>query len=294
MNQNMRLHKSRIRRHFRIASAAAVLVILLLTGTVCFAAEMPSWYPDDVSSFTDFHNENAARVVDDADVFTDSEEYELTNQINELIEKHNMDFVIYTTNSSYGLSHDILAADFYQFNGYGIGSDYDGSVFMICFEPGNRGWFTAARGSHCRSYYTQDSINQLDDLIEDDMVDGNYFSAAKDYVSIIDQLYSTGKIKAPKNTGRNIGISAVIGLIAGLITMGVMNSGMKKVKVATNADPYVVRGSFKIRKSRDHFLYMHVTRTRRENNNRSGGGSSFSGGFSSSGGGSFSGGGRKF
>lgn len=271
----------------------AFLLSLLLCST-CFAEEKPDWYPDDVTAFQDFHNTGAARVVDDANIFTDSEEYELTNKINEMIGTYNMDFVIYTTDSSYGLSHDILAADFYQFNGYGIGSDYDGSVWMICFEPGNRGWFTAARGSKCRSYYTEESINALDDLIEDDMRSGDYFSAAEEYVDIVGELYRTGKVKAPKNTGKNVGISAVISLIAGLFTMLGLNSNMKKVKVATDADPYLVNGSFKLRRAQDHFLYMHVTRTRHTTENKSGGGSSFSGGFHSSGGGSFSGGGRKF
>ncbi len=270
------------------------LMALLLFSTTCFAGEKPDWYPDDVTAFQDFHNSGAPRVVDDADVFTDSEEYELTNRINEMIGTYNMDFVIYTTNRSYGMTDNMLAADFYQFNGYGIGDDYDGSVWMICFEPGNRGWYTAARGEKCRRYYTEENINTLDDMIEDDMIDGDYFYAAEEYIDLVGELYRTGTVKAPKNTGKNVGISAVIAAIAGLFTTLGLNSNMKKVKVATNADPYLVNGSFKIRKARDHFLYMHVTRTKRNTENRNGGGSSFSGGFSSSGGGSFSGGGRKF
>ena len=232
------------------------------------------------------------RVDDQADIFTDSEEYELTNRIEKLIDTYGMDFVLYTDDTSGGLDRSTWALDYYEQNGYGIGADQDGSVLFICMESGNRGWFTGIHGQKCRSYYNSNVMNAIDDAIEGDMQNGAYFSAMQTYLNKIDELYSTGTVKKQKNTAANIGIAAVIALICGGITAGVMRSGMKKVRVATEAASYMVPGSFHIRSSRDYYLYSHVTRVKRDNDN--GGKSGFSNNLNSSSGGSFSGGGRSF
>lgn len=266
---------------------------LLCFGVSCFADTLPSWYPEDVNSFEDFHNANAPRVVDDADLFTDEEEAMLTSKIEDLINEHGYDFVLYTDSSSYGLAHNIQAADFYQFNGYGLGDNYSGSVLMICMEPGNRAWYTAARGD-CRTYYTEENINDIDDGIESKMVDGDYYGAMKKYISEIDELYTKGHISSLWLPGR-IGIAAVIAVIAGSVVLAFLTYSMKKVRLQTDADHYIVPGSMRVRGARDLFLNKSVSRVKRESHKGGGGGgSSYSGGFSSSGGGSFSGGGRSF
>ena len=254
---------------------------------------LPSWYPDDVSTFQDFHNENAPRIVDNADIFTESEEADLTARIQNSIAETNIDFVIYTDTTNYGLGNQLCAADFYQFNGYGIGDDYNGSVLFINMDPAHREYYTAARGD-CRKYYTQDTVNALQDVAYDDMKSGDYASAMRKYIDAMTGLYKTGKV--PEATGDfilRLIVCIIIGLIAGAITIGVLTSQMKKVKIADRAREYLVRDSVNMRTANDYFLYAHVTRTRIPKNNGKGG-SSFSGGFSSSGGGSFSGGGRSF
>ena len=254
----------------------------------------PSWYPDDVESFTDFHNQNAPRVVDNADLFSDSEEAALTKMIGQSIAANNIDFVIYTDTTNYGLGNQTCAADFYQFNGYGIGDDYNGSVLYVNMDPYDREFYTAARGA-CRQYYTEETVNDLQDRIYDDMHEGDYYTAMDKYIEAMNGLYKTGKV--PEAFGHfllRLIVCIVIALIGGGITMGVLTSQMKKVQVATRAQEYLVRDSVNMRAANDYFLYATVTRTKIPKNDGKGGGSSFSGGFSSSGGGSFSGGGRKF
>ncbi len=281
-----------------LALITAVLFILSF-GTLCFADDLPSWYPSDVSSFEDFHADSAPKVVDDANLFTESEKEELTSKINELVSEYDTDFVIYTTNSSYGFEHNVLAADFYQFNGYGIGDDYNGSVLMICMQSDDRGWYTAASGS-CRSYYDSDNINAIDDGIYPDMADGNYYFAMLTYIDEIDELYSTGFVgdtqisEGDDSISFSLICSAIAGIIVGAIVVLVMRSSMKKVKIATEANSYLVNGSVKLHNSRDYYLHTTVSRVKRSDNNHGGGGSSHSGSFSSSGGRSFSGGGRSF
>ena len=263
------------------------------------AEALPSWYPADVSAFTDFHNENAPRVVDDADMFTDAQEKELTSRINELIGKYGQDLVIFTDNSTYHLSRGVYAADFYQFNGYGKGSDYSGSVLFISMEPGNRGWWTAARGN-VRTYYTEENINSIDDRLEPYMVNGQYYEGMLNYLESIDILYEKGSIPREKQNGKAavLGglLAAISAALSGAMRNGVLKSKMKTVQKAEKAAGYFVDNSLNLRYSNNIYLYSNVVRTQHVDPDRgsSGGGSSYSGNYSSSGGGSFSGGGRSF
>ena len=126
---------------------------------------MPSWYPSNVNSFQRFHTSSGtSRVVDDADILSAAEEKQLAATVNEMRDRLDMDFVVFTDTSTHGLSRAVYAADFYEFNGYGVGDDYNGLVIFICMEQGNRGWWTAACGA-CRQQITEGNINQVDDAI---------------------------------------------------------------------------------------------------------------------------------
>lgn len=267
--------------------------VLSFAGT-CFASSLPSWYPEDVSSFEDFHDDSASRVVDDADIFTDAEEAALAEQISVLTSQYDKDLVIYTDTSSYGMDVSTLAADFYQFNGYGFGDDYDGSVIFICMEEGNRQWYSAFFGS-ARDFITSNNLNETDDAIEPYMRSGDYYSAMTEYISCLDIIY--GNKISSGNLIMIIVIAAIAGVLIAALVVFIMYKTMKKVRIATEANRYVVPGSFRIRFARDYYLFSTFTRVRRDQNNGGGGGggrSGFSGGGHSSGGRGFSGGGRSF
>ena len=263
---------------------------------------LPEWYPAVVENpFPDFHGENLPRVVDNADIFTDEEEAELTVMINELIEKYEKyDLVIFTDMSSYGIDTEdeegVYPADFYQFNGYGIGDDYSGSVFYVCMNPVDRYWWSAARGKS-EKFFTETNVNRLDDKIEPYMVDGKYFEAAKVYIETIGVLYEKGKIPNVFTAGDIVGItivSSIIAAVVGGIRSGKALKTMKTVGQAAYANNYIVDNSLDIRDKKATFLYETVTKTYIPPSSSSSGGSSYRGGYHSSGGGHFSGGGRHF
>ena len=59
-----------------------------------------------------------------------------------------------------------------------------------------------------------------------------------------------------------------IGILVGLITVLVMRGQLKSVRPQSGAADYVVAGSFRLRQSRDIFLYRHVQRTARPKDNK--------------------------
>ena len=288
----------------KILSVLLTALFALVLSSAVFAEGMPSWYPEDVYTFEDFHGTDLKQVVDDADIFTDGEEAEFTAKINALINKFGRDLVLFTDVSTYGIEEEIYPVDFYRFNGYGKGPDYSGSVFFICMEPGNRYWWSAGTGS-AEQYFGYENVNDLDDRIEPYMRAGDYAGAVRVYLESIDELYTNGHFeKEPEkaSVGDYIGggaVASIVGLIVGLIVSGKEKAKMHNVRFATYANDYIVNNSFRMRDLRESFLYRNVTRTliqSSDSGGRSGGGSSHSSGYHSSGGGggSFSGGGRHF
>lgn len=170
-------------------AATVLLCSIFANGQTDEYRQLPTWYPEgDLSSFVDFHDYEASRVVDEAHIFS---EYEI-DRMKEIIEKiqkdYNIDLVVATDSSSYGLDHDMYAMDFHHFCGYGFGDDFTGSILFICMEEGNRGWWTAATGK-CESIYTYDVINSLDDKLEPYMVAGDYAEGVIDYLNNVYELY---------------------------------------------------------------------------------------------------------
>lgn len=257
--------------------------VLTLSLPLCvFASETPYWYPDDTSTFENFHNDGYPKVVDDAGIFTDSEISDLEARCENIADTYGRDCVIYTDSADYGTDHDQLAYDFYTYNGYGVGDDYSGSVIYICMNSEHRHYSFAGTGS-AESYFKSGNTDGIIDDIQSDMENGYYYDAMVTYLGDVETMYS-GKISSG-NWSFIIIASAVVGVIVGAVVLYILYKGMKKVHIATEANDYIVPGSFKVRRSRDYYLYSTVTRVRRDDDNHSSG---------SSGGRSFSGGGHDF
>ena len=152
----------------------------------------PAWYPDDPANFEKYHDPDAPRVVDAADIFTDAEEAEMEARLGEIRAELGKDIVIFTDVSSYGLGHAVYAADFYDFNGYGIGDEYEGACLFVCMDPNDRGFWTCCTGPETRTLFTEEFANQLDDRLYDYMVNGDYGDGAADWIENFRNLYRTG------------------------------------------------------------------------------------------------------
>jgi uncharacterized membrane protein YgcG len=167
-------------------------------NSAVIASGMPYWYPADTQQFTFFHDDTAPRVVDDADILTASEERRMESRLAELRAELGRDIVVFTDNSTHGLSRAVYAADFYDFNGYGIGDEREGFCLFICMEEGNRGFWTCGTGSDTKSLHTEDVANALDDVLYEYMASGQYAAGIEDWIENIRTLYRTGMPFAPK------------------------------------------------------------------------------------------------
>lgn len=159
--------------------------------------EMPYWYPENVSEFKFFHDEDRPRVVDDADIFTAEEEIKMEERILELRQQLNRDIVVFTDISTYGLERNIYCADFYDFNGYGYGDEREGFCLLICMDPNDRGFYTCSTGTVSRGLQSYRNSNLLDDRLLGYMKEADYAAGVEDWIENIAVMYRKGIPFAP-------------------------------------------------------------------------------------------------
>ena len=160
----------------------------------------PDWYPSgttDISNFQFFSDENAPRVVDNADLLTDEEEADLEDMIATVIKDTGHDLVVVTDVTDYGLGQMGFADDFFDYNGYGIGSEREGALFFCDMDPNDRGGWCSCHGSDTRALYTESVANNIDDIVYNYLGQGEYSKAFNSWVSLMYFLFDKGDPFAP-------------------------------------------------------------------------------------------------
>ncbi len=240
-----------------------------------------------------FAEEQMPRLVDDADLLTDSEEAALFEMLNEISERQGVDIVVLTIDSLNGKSPRAYADDFYDDNGYG----YDGVLLLLSMEY--RDWYISTSGYGIHAI-TDAGIEHISDQFLPELSRGDYADAFTTYASLCDDFidqaragkpYDIGSLpKVPFAIGQKLLLSLIIGFVIAFIITSMMKSKLKSVKPQASANNYVKSGSLQITHSHDRFLYRHVDRRPRPQNNGGGGSST----HRSSSGRSHGGGGGKF
>lgn len=236
------------------------------------------------------------RLVDQAELLSDSESQKLEKLLDEVSERQQCDVAVVTVDSFQGKSAQDYADDFYDYNGYGMGAQDDGMLFLIGMET--RKWQITTYGFGTKAL-TDAGIEYLAGQFLPDLKEGNYYEAFRTYASLCDKFlaqarngdaYDVGNLPKEKLSGIWIPISVGIGFLLALLTAGGMKLQLRSVRSRNSASSYVRPGSRNLRNSRDLFLYQNVTRTQRPQSDNSGGSSmhtSSSGRSHGSGGGSF-------
>ena len=258
------------------------------------------------------------KIVDDADLLTDSEESLLEVKAEALADLYDMDVVILTIDSLDGRDIESYADDYYDSNGYGIGPDYSGVLLMLAMDT--REWAISTCGAAIYAL-TDYGIQSLFYSISGYLADDEYFTAFSVYLDELPdyfQAYLNGDpidgyqdgydgpgtyipgsrddvIYYDREPGigdylRIVFVSLFIGAAVGGIVILVMRGQMNTAKAQSGAASYLRDGSFRLNRHLDLFLYSRVNRTRRQQNSSGGG----SGVHRSSGGRSHGGGHGRF
>lgn len=272
-----------------------VTVFLTMLIGIVFAISMVPAVQADAA-------EDLMRIADWADLLSDSEESELSDQLDEISERQKVDVVLLTVESLEGATAMEYADDFYDYNGYGFGAEHDGILFLISMEE--RDWYISTSGFGItavtdagREYMSEKFLSYLSD--------GEYAEAFRIFAEQCDDYITQAKAGTPYDVDNiptepfsHVGaliIAVVVGFVAALIVTGIMRLGLHSVYSQSAAGSYMKKDSLRLTREYELFLYKNVTRRERPkesspSNNNSGGSAT----HTSSSGRTHGGGGGKF
>lgn len=210
------------------------------------------------------------RLVDGADILTDSEESQLLSKLDSVSEELQFDVVIAT---AYGLGGEYIsdvADDYYDYNGFGYGSSADGCILLVDMDT--RKWWISTCGYGITAL-TDTGIDYIGEKIEGDLSAGYYYDAFVTYTDLVEDFVNQARTGSPYDSGNlpkegyswffGIVFSLAAGFGIALISVFVMKGKLKSVRRQPAAKDYLVAGSMNVTSSRDIFLYRNVTRRAR-------------------------------
>lgn len=243
------------------------------------------------------------RLVDSADLLLDSEEADLSDLLDEISKRQQVDVVVVTVDSTEGTSAMDYADDFYDYNGYGYGDERDGILLLI--SMGERDWYISTHGFGITAV-TDAGREYISEIFVNDLSLGDYAAAFTSFARLCDDFITQAKTgepydvdflpKEPFDPVTSLVTAFVIAFIIALISTGIMKGQLKTVCSQTAADNYMKQDSMKLTRKNDLFLYKKVDRMKKAESSSSGS-SNRSGGsrtHTSSSGATHGGGGGKF
>ena len=248
----------------------------------CFMALALVFFLTLISSFSFlftsvYAQAKVPRLVDNADVLTDSEEKSLLAKLNEISERQQIDVIIVTT---YNAEYNTITQFADDYNGSNFGDDGDG--ILLAMDFGKRDWAISTKGKAIRAF-TEAGQKYMTDIFIPYISDGDIYKGFDTFADLCDKFikqyktgsaYDVGNLPKERNMVFLIGASVIPALLLALAVCYGMTSQLKTVRRQYAADSYELRNSFYVNTAEDFFLYKRLSRTRRESSSSSGGGSS--------------------
>ena len=207
------------------------------------------------------------RVLDGADLLSDSEEKSLERKISRLGEEWGFDVLIITVDSDVG-DIEPYSEDIYDIHGYGYGENADGILLIVSMY--SREWLISACGSGEFAFtdYGRDTIGEI---IAGYFSEEEYDGGFSKFVTLTEKFLTKAekgqpydyneKFLRPIDFLARILIGVVVGCIVGGIVVMVQKGSMKTVVAQRNASNYMVPGSLVMNTGKDLFITSIVTKT---------------------------------
>jgi len=212
------------------------------------------------------------RVYDQAGLFSNQEVIQLEEKIDGLIAELQLDIVVVSTSDAEGKTSRAYADDFYDINGFGIGSEYDGLLYLIDMD--NRKAYISTSGAAI-DYFTDARIELILDHAEPYLINSDYYRSAVAFLDDVSKYVSSGvpegqyrvdesEIGLMARLKRSLSFSPVYLLISmgiAAIIVGIMAS-RNRGTVKTSAVTYLDKNSTNLVHSEDKLINTHISQTK--------------------------------
>ena len=217
-----------------------------------------------------------ARLTDEADVLTDSEEAEILAKLDQLSDRHQVDIVICTVPSVGEYSAEEYTDNLFEDRFYGMGDKRSCALLMV--STGDSVWHITTAGYGITAL-TDVGIEYIGEQIVPLMSEGKFGDAFLEYASLCDRFIDMARSGNPFDADdlpqkpfpavRNFVICLLIGLVGAGIITGKHKAKLITVRAQAAAKNYTKPGSMDVTGSRDFFLYKTITRHEKSDNSDS-------------------------
>lgn len=243
---------------------AMMLIVMLVVAIVPVSAYEDIIYDENTAS-------GDRRVFDFADIYSDDEEQDLETLIDQAQKKTKLDVVIVTVNSTYGLSDMAYADDFFDYNGFGYGKEYDGALLLINMSERTT-WISTCGAAI--DYLSDSDIESITDDITSEMKYDNNYEGAKNFIKGVEsQVRFTVRLFGLTFTPLSFLVSVIIAVVFGFIYNKKVKKDYKFTGVSSTFD-YKTQGHLHLTNQSDVLIDTRVTTTKIQSSSGGGGHSS--------------------
>ncbi|MBQ7505085.1 MAG: TPM domain-containing protein [Ruminococcus sp.] len=215
-------------------------------------------------------------IYDNASLLNDSEYSEVQSALKTVSKAHGIDVIALTVDDYQEFFSKQYNKDF---NTIDDASEYvcknvlyNKNNVLLMISMSERDWCIASneKGHDAFTAYGREYIG---DAINEDLHDGDYKDAFTDFADLADEFLVEYEKGTPYDTNHKkmtmtdylfrFGIPAAAGLIIGLIAVFSVKKKYKPVQLKAEANDYLIQGSLQVHNAYDHFIYTHVSRTRK-------------------------------
>ena len=239
-------------------SLSALLALLLLLCTASVALAVPKQAPPPKAQQE--QSLEAARVVDEAEILTDSEEKELDAKIATIEQSHKVRILIGTMKSTDGTPLGKIA------NNVVDQIPADNGTIVLLLSMKERDWYISTDNKMRVRITDGKGVEYLSGEFLPDLKEGKYAAAFTTFAATTDEMLTyyekEGEPYDPANAFNlmALGIALACALILGGTIYYVLYEYESNVTFAAEADAYLNHDSFQLTRSEDDFLYTTVTR----------------------------------
>ena len=240
-------------------SLSALLALLLLLCTASVALAVPKQAPPPKAQ-TQEQGIGADRVIDEAEILTDSEEKELDAKIATIEQSHKVRILIGTMKSTDGTPLGKIA------NNVVDQIPADNGTIVLLLSMKERDWYISTDNKMRARITDGKGVEYLSGEFLPDLKEGKYAAAFTTFAATTDEMLTyyekEGEPYDPANAFNlmALGIALACALILGGTIYYVLYKYESNVRFAAEADAYLNHDSFRLTQDEDNFLYTTVTR----------------------------------
>ena len=243
-------------------SLSALLALLLLLCFTSIALAVPRQAAPPPKAQTQEQGIGADRVIDEADILTDSEEAALDTKLAAIEQSHKVRILIGTMKSTDGAVLGKIANNIVD----EISVDGEKGTIVFLLSMKERDWYISTDNTMRVRITDGKGVDYLAGEFLPELKENKYAAAFTTFAATTDEMLTyyekEGEPYDPANAFNlmALGIALACALILGGTIYYVLYEYESNVTFAAEADAYLNHDSFQLTRSEDDFLYTTVTR----------------------------------